>query len=155
MKMARGGTCYDSIAAYIFTDNCFSFTSTLADALRSMDVSRDLWTCLSRTPVSRVTCHRLVYSYVPVPVLRVSYCTNVDRRLVPGHLSISRFSICIGDSFLVTRLFPVFSFCVIDLSAVSLFLDSDSFAYISRLCLSFSRLSTHLSSRYLWTLTRY
>ena len=36
------------------------------------------WTCrilrtrLSHTPVSRVMCHRLVYSYVPIPVSRVS-----------------------------------------------------------------------------------
>ena len=62
-------SCYDSIAAYIFTDNCF--TSTLADAMRSMDVSRVLRTRLSSIPAFCITCHRLVYSYVPVPVSRV------------------------------------------------------------------------------------
>ena len=40
------------------------FTSTLADALRSMDVSHypD-----SLTPYPRITRHRLMYSYVPFP----------------------------------------------------------------------------------------
>ena len=64
--------CYDSIATLFFTDNCFSFMSTLADALHSMDVSRAFWTRLLHIPASCITCHRLVYSYVPVPVLRVS-----------------------------------------------------------------------------------
>ena len=42
-----------------------------------MDVSRVLRTRLSCIPVSRITCHRLVYSYVPVPVSRVSLTVQI------------------------------------------------------------------------------
>ena len=110
-----------------YSDNCFSFTSTLADAMCSMDVSR--------SPDSLVSHLRFPYHVPPARVLVRSrshftcfpYCTNVDCRLVPGYL----FVFC-------------FSFCVVDSST-----------YVSRLCRSPFISSTRLSPHYLWTLTRF
>ena len=49
--------------------------ATIADAMRSMDVLA-LYVFVSRDLGHfRVTCHRLAYSYVSIPVSRDSYCT--------------------------------------------------------------------------------
>ena len=113
--------CYDFIAHVIFTDNCFSFTSTLADTLCSMDVSRypD-----SLNLSSRITCHRLVYSYVPVPVLRVSlYLTLYQyglstRHRLPMHFPSSSFVL------LTRHRLPMYflssPFCLIDSSMLTI-----------------------------------
>ena len=52
---------------HYLSDVFFSFTSTLADAMHSMDVSRVLRTCLFHIPAPHITCHRLMYSYVSFP----------------------------------------------------------------------------------------
>ena len=140
--------CYDSISTSIFLLTIVFFTSMLADAVRSMDVSHVLRTRLSRIPASCIMCHRLVYSYVPVPVLRVSpYLLLVLLRIV--------------DSFPVTCSSPVPLFT---LSTRTLTLLAYDFLLLTRrlvcayrycLCLSFCSLSTCLPSRYFWTLTRY
>ena len=81
------------------------------------------WTChvlpvsLTSYPVPVITCHWLVYSYISVPISRVSLtCTNMGWRLVSGYLFISCFSFCLVDSS----------------------------AYVSRLCLSSFILTTRL-----------
>ena len=92
------------------TDNCFLYTSTLADAMRSMDMSRSPDSLIS---YPRITCHRLVYSYAPVPVSRVSLtCTNADCRLVSSYLSIPCFSFCLIDSSMLTITAYAFPFVV-------------------------------------------
>ena len=132
----------------ISTDNCFSLR-VHSQTLCAQWTCHVLRTRLSRTPVSRITCHWLVYSYVPVPVLRVSSylyrCTDMDSRLVSGYLFISRFPFCVVDSYTyVTRLH------------LSRFISSTHlYAYHYCLCLSFCSLSTRLPSRYFWTLTRH
>ena len=82
-------SCYD------LSDNCFSFTSMLADAMRSMDVS-----C---SPASLVSCSHFLYHVPPARVLvRFPFrfkccltCMNVDCRLVSGYL----FSLCFPFMF--------------------------------------------------------
>ena len=144
----KGGGNVTISSHMFYSDNCFSFTSTLADALHSMDVSRVLRTRLSRIPASRITCHRLVYSYVPVPVLRVS----------PYVLLVLLW---IVDLSPVTCLSPVSPFmlstCTLTFLAYDFLLLTRRlvYAYHYRLCLSFCSLSTRLLSRYFWTLTRY
>ena len=90
------------------------------------------WTCriiqtrLLRTSVSRTTCHRLVYSYVPVPVARVLLpLPDVDCRLVSGYLLVFCSSFVLSTRTL-TFLAYAFLFRLIDSSPVSLFLDYDS-----------------------------
>ena len=99
--------------------------------MRSMDVSLVLRTHLSSIPAFRITCHRLVYSYVPFPSYMFPLtctCTDIDCRLVSGYLTV-----------------PCFPFYLVD-----------SYTYMfSLMPLSFCSSSTRLSSRYSWTLTRY
>ena len=87
-----------------FTDNCFHLRVTLADAMHSMDVPCD---------------SRLAYSYVPFPCHAFPACVLV--------LSRSRF-VCfhftVSDCWLVCA----YSFCLVNSSAESLFLDSDSYS---------------------------
>ena len=88
-----------------------------------MDVSCVPWTRLSHIPARRITCHRLVYSYVPVPVSRVS-------------LTVRMWTV---DSSMATCLFPVSPF--VSLTRLCLrftyaFYLVDSSPYVSRLCLS-------------------
>ena len=126
----------------------FSFTSTLADTLCSMDVPRSLD---SLTPYSHFPYH------VPPARVLVRSCsrltcfsllathTDMDSRLVPGYLFVSRFPFCLVDSYTyVSRL------------CISPFVSSTRLrTYCCCLCLSFCSLLTHLLSRYFWTLTRY
>ena len=80
--------------AHIFTDNCFSFTSTLADAMHSMDVfSRLAYLILPyHAPSARVLIRFL-------SGLHFTYCTNADCRLVPGYLFFLRFSFWFVNSY--------------------------------------------------------
>ena len=128
--------CYDSIARVIFTDNCFSFTSTLADALCSMDMScyLDSLTLCPRypyhVPLARVlvrSCSRLLC------FLLLDTCTFMDCRLVPGYLFVPCFSFCVDDSSpYISRL------------RVSPFVSSTCALTFSRLCLSPFDSSTRL-----------
>ena len=111
--------------------------------MRSMDVSR--------SPDSLISYPRFPYHVPPARVfvcfLSISRvfltCTNMDCRLVSGHLFVSRFSFCVVDSYTyVSRLrlspfvsstrlclpLPLMPFLLqfVDSSPVSLFLDSDS-----------------------------
>ena len=111
--------CYDSIATCIFTDNCFPFTSTLADAMRSMDVSRspDSLTSHIRFPCHVPLARVLVCS---LSVSRVSLtCTNVDCRLVPGYLFVSRFPFRLVDSSTYIFSLMPFFFRLIDSSMLT------------------------------------
>ena len=136
--------CYNSIATFIFTDNCFSFTSTLADTLCSMD--------MSHSPDS-VTSHSRFPYHVP------------PARVLVRFLSVSRVSllvrIWIVDSSPDTCLSSVSPFVLSThtltfLAYVFLFLSRRLvYAYHYCLCFSFCSLSTRLPSRYFWTLTRY
>ena len=63
--------------AMIYLTIVFLFTSMLVDAMCSTDVSRVLRTRLSRTPVSRITCHQLMYSYVSRSISRVSLLVRI------------------------------------------------------------------------------
>ena len=105
-----------------------------------------LRTRLSRIPVPHITCHQLMYSYVPDSrFMCFPYCTDMDCRLVPGHLFVSRFPVCLVDSYTyVSRLYLSPS-----ISSTRLY------AYHYHLCLSFCSLSTRLPSCYFWTLTCY
>ena len=78
----------------------FTFMSTLADAMRSMDVSR--------SPDSLISYSRFPYHVPPARVL-VRFpshftcsltCTNMDWRLVSGYLFVLHFSFCLVDSSL-------------------------------------------------------
>ena len=97
-----------------FTDNCFLFTSTLADALRSMDVSHVLRTRLSRTPVSCATgsCTRTFPSLFHVFSYLYKYGLSTHLRLLV--LSPFPFYVC----RLVHLCFSLMSFslCLVDLS---------------------------------------
>ena len=124
------GMCYDSIATFIFTDNCFSFMSTLADAMHSMDVSCAFRTRLSRTPASRITCHRLMYSYVSVPFHVSLYLYQY------GLLTRLRLLVCFTFPLLSCRLvylcfsFTSFSFCLVDSSMLTLCSSSTRLPYV-------------------------
>ena len=118
-----------------FTDNCFLFTSTLADAMRSMDVSRSLDSLISS---SRITCHRLVYSYVPVPISRASLLVRIwthDSSPVTCSFSVSPFV-----SSTRTLTFLAYAFLLSSRRLV--------YAYHYCLCFSFCSLSTRLPSHY-------
>ena len=97
---------------HYLSDIFFSFTSMLTDAMRSMDVSRVLQTRLFRIPAPRITCHRLVYSYVSFP----SYVFSLTCMCV---------QIWTVDSSPDTCLFPVSPFVL-----------STRVLTFSRLCLS-------------------
>ena len=77
------GICYDSIATYVFTDNCFLFTSMLADALRSMDVSRypDSLTSYPRLPYHAPLARVLICFLSVLHVSSYLYCYGLSTRL--------------------------------------------------------------------------
>ena len=137
------GPCYDSITAYVFTDNYFLFTSMLMDALRSMDVSR--------YPDSLTSYPCFPYH---VPLARVLVCSRSRLMcflLYQYGLSTRLWSLaCFPFLLLCCRLVHLhFSFMSLRLS--HRLVCSDSY----HLCLSFCSLSTCLPPRYFWTLTRY
>ena len=138
------GACYDFITRAIFWQ-LFSFLRVRSRTLCAQWTCRVLRTRLPCIPASCITCHRLVYSYIPVPVSRVFL-------LVP---------VWTDDSSPVTCMFPVSSFVLstrtLTVPACVFLLLSRRlvYAYDSRLCLSFCSLLTRLSSRYFWTLTRH
>ena len=72
----KGGVMLRFHRSIIFTDSCFSFTSTLADAMRSMDVSR--------SPDSLISYPRLPY-HVPLArvLVRSRSCLTCFLLLVP------------------------------------------------------------------------
>ena len=132
-------SCHD------YSDNCFLFTSTLADAMCSMDVSRslDLLTSYSHFPYHVPPVRVLVHSRSRFTCF--PYCTDMDCRLVPGYLFVFRFPVCLIDLYAYVCRLRVSSFV----------LSTRLYAYHYRLCLSFCSLSTRLPSRYFWTLTHY
>ena len=89
-------SCHD------YSDNCFSFTSTLADAMRSMDVSRSLDSLLShpRFPY-RVPSARVLVRF-PFRFTCSLTCTNMDCRLVCLCFSLMLVSFCLVDSSALT-----------------------------------------------------
>ena len=107
------------------SDNCFSFTSTLADAMRSMDVSR--------SPDSLISYSHFPHHVPPAHVLiRFPFhftcfltCTNMDCRLISSYLFVLHFLLSLVD------------LCT----------------YVSRLCRSPFVLSTRLQLRILLMLT--
>ena len=121
----------------ISSQRVFSLTIVFPSRVRSRTLCAQ-WTChvprtrILRIPIFHVTCHWLMYLYVPVPVLRVSpylyRCTVMDCRLVSGYLFVPPFLL------LSRQLVYAYHYC---------------------LCLSFCSLSTRLLSRYFWTLTRH
>ena len=106
------------------TDNSFLFTSTLADAMRSMDVSRspDSLISLSPLPVSRAT----------------GSCT----RTFPSHFTCLSYLYKYGLS---TRLPLLVCFTILLLSHQLIY------AYCYCLCFPLCSLLIHLSTRYFWT----
>ena len=71
------------------TDNCFLYMSTLADAMRSMDVSRSPDSLISypRSPYHVPPARVLVCFLSVLRVLPYVYvCTNMDCQLVTGYL---------------------------------------------------------------------
>ena len=121
------GPCYDSIAAYVFTDNYFLFTSMLVDALRSMDVSRypDSLTLYPRLPYHAPPARVLICFLSVLRVSSYSYRYGLSTRL--------RLLACLPFPFLCCRLVSVYRY---------------------RLRFSFCSLSTHLAFCYSWILTR-
>ena len=125
------------------SDNCFLFPSTLADAMRSMDMSRSL--------DSLILYPRFLYHVPPARVLVrfLSHftcsltCTNMDCRLISGYLSILCFSFCVVDSSPVTCSSPFPFWCLSTRLCLPLLLTLT--CYVS---------STRLATRYSWTLTR-
>ena len=80
--------CYDFVAHVLFWQ-LFSFTSTLADAMCSMDVSRSPDSLIS---YSRFPCHaQLAHALVCSRFACFLTCTNIDYRLVAGYLSVPPF----------------------------------------------------------------
>ena len=88
----------------------FSLTIVFFLRVRSWTLCAQ-WTChvlrthLPCTPASRITCHRLVYSYVPVPVLRVPFyympsSFELSTRL--GYSFVLRFPFCLVNSSMLT-----------------------------------------------------
>ena len=84
---------------FILTDDYFHLRVTLADAMRSMDVSRSPGSLTRMFPFC-VTCSQLMYLYVPVPVSRVFllYRFGLSTRLY------LRFSLMLTPFVLSTRL---------------------------------------------------
>ena len=125
-----GGVMLRFHRTYGLTDDYFHLRVTLADAMRSMDVPCDPGS-LTHTFPFRVTCSRTVYLYVPVPV---------------SHVSLT-LPIWIVDSSMLTISSYAYSFCLVDSSVESLFLDYDSFmlVYLLRLFVLVSR-----SLVYIW-----
>ena len=110
------GLCYDFIAPWIISLTIV-FTSTLADAMRSMDVSRspDSLISYSRVPVSRATgscthtfpfpfhVFSYVYQYGLLTCLRLLVCVPfllLFCRLVRLRFSLMPFSFRLVDSSL-------------------------------------------------------
>ena len=111
-------SCYD------LSDNCFSFTSTLADAMRSMDVS-----C---SPDSLTSYSRFPYHVPPAHVLvRFPFCFTCFLYLYEYGL-MTRLQLLVCSSFLLLSRRLVY-------------------AYLYCLCLSFCSLSTRLTTCYFWT----
>ena len=123
MNLRHGREVLRFLCTCGLSDSCFSFMSTLADAMRSMDVSR--------SPDSLTLYPHSSYHVPPAHVLVCFHsrftcsltCTSMDCRLVSLHFLIMSFSFCLVDSS----------------------------AYVSRLCLSSFVLSTRLHA-YLYCL---
>ena len=107
--------CYDFIAHVLFWQ-LFSFY----EYAHGRSALNGRVTCfpdsLVSYPLSRVTCHRLVYSYVPIPVSYVSpylyRCTDMDWRLVSLRFSLTSFSFCLVNSSMLTDTAYAFPFAV-------------------------------------------
>ena len=132
-------SCYD------LSDNCFSFTSTLADTMRSMDVSRspDSLTLYSPFPISRATssCTRTfpflfhVFSYL--------YQYGLSTRLLTSLAYACLLLFCQLVS--LRLLLTLVSFCFIDSSLAYLLRTVDS---------SVVRHSSHFPFLYICNCTR-
>ena len=111
-------SCYD------LSDNCFSFTSMLVDAMRSMDMS-----C---SPDS-LTSYSCFPYHVPLArvLVRFLFCFTCFLYLYEYGLT-TRLRLLVCSSFLLLSCRLVY-------------------AYLYCLCLSFCSLSTHLTTRYFWT----
>ena len=133
---------------YDLTDNCFSFTSTLTDAMCSMDMScsLDSLTSHSRSPY-HVPPARVLVRF-PFRFMCFLTCTNMDWRLVSLRFLITCifFRLVISGLWLDCLRFSLmsFPFCLVDLSLCLPLLPT----------LSFCSSSTRLLSHYFWTLTR-
>ena len=130
----------------IFIDNCFSFMNTLADTLCSMDVSR--------SPDSLTSYPHFMYHVPPARILVRSRShltcsplldtrTVMDCRLVSGYLFVFHFPFRVVDSYTYDYSLTSFSVCLVDLSPLT----------VTAYAFSFCSSSTHLPSRYFWTLT--
>ena len=109
-----------------YSDNCFSFTSTLADAMRSMDVSRSpdpdtLHPCfLYHVPPARVLV-RFLSHFMCFPYLYQCSSSTRYQLLVYSPFSfLARRLVCLRFSLMSL------SFRLVDSSPISLFMDSDS-----------------------------
>ena len=69
------------------------------------------WTRLLSVPTIRITCHRLVYSYIPVPVLHVSFYLTLVRLWIVDSSPVTCLS-PVSPFVLMTRLltFPAYVF---------------------------------------------
>ena len=109
-----------------FHRTCFILTITFLLRVCSRTLCAQ-WTChvlrtrLSRIPVSCITCHWLVYSYISF-MSYVFFLTYMDCRLIPGYLFVSRFTFCLVDSYTYVSRLCCSLLCLDD----SLFLDYDS-----------------------------
>ena len=110
--LVSGTCCYDFIV--------LRFKLTIVFLLRICSQTLCAqWTChvlrthLLRIPVSCITCHWLVYSYVSLSVSRTF--TNMDWRLISGYLFVSLFSLCLIDSSMLTFTAYAFPFVVCQL----------------------------------------
>ena len=87
------------------------------------------WTChvlslvrLYSVPAPRITCHRLMYSYVPVPSYPfplTCICTDIDCRLVLGTCLYSHFPFRVDDLYAYAFLLMLFPFVLNDLSMLT------------------------------------
>ena len=79
-----------------------------------------LRTRLSRIPVSRITCHQLVYSYVSLSVSHVLllYKCGLSTRL--WLLVCSVFPLCVSRLVRLCFLLMPFSFCLVDSSMITI-----------------------------------
>ena len=72
-----------------------------------------LWTCLPRIPTFRITCHRFVYSYIPVPISRVSLTVQIWTVDSSPDTCLSSVSLFVSSTCMLTFVayaFPL-SFC--------------------------------------------
>ena len=110
------------------SDNCFLFTSTLADTMRSVDMSRSLDSLIS---YPRFPYHMFSYLYeygllTRLRLLIYSMFLLLCCRLVSGYLFFSVSLLVFVDSSMLTITAYTYPLCFVDSSGDSLFLDSDS-----------------------------